>query len=98
MQILNTMFKLTREARNKDYSKDDIFMLSIVDSQKKYDIEKSKAYIGYKLLWIIKMFLEGKSFPYGSLGQEKWRMHVYDIAHFVTTDEFLTELMNFDIE
>ena len=68
MQILNTMFKLTREARNKDYSKDDIFMLSIVDSQKKYDIEKSKAYIGYKLLWIIKMFLEGKSFPYGSLG------------------------------
>ena len=51
MQILNTMFKLMRDAKNKDYTKDAIFMLSYVDSQKKYDIEKSKAYIGYKLFW-----------------------------------------------
>lgn len=51
MQILNTMFKLMREARSKDYTKEDILMLNIVDSQKKFDIEKSKVYIGYKLLW-----------------------------------------------
>lgn len=38
---------------------------------------------------IIKMFLEGKMFPYGTLSNEKWRMHVYDIANFVTTDQFL---------
>lgn len=44
------------------------------------------------------MFLEGKMFPYGSLSPEKWRMHVYDIANFVTTDEFLKELINFDAE
>ena len=25
-------------------------------------------------------------------------MHVYDIANFLTTDEFLKELMNFDAE
>lgn len=45
------MFKLMREAKSKDYAKEDIYNLTTVDSQKKYDIEKSKAYIGYKLLW-----------------------------------------------
>jgi hypothetical protein len=49
------------------YVKKDIQMLFIVDSKKKYEIEKSKSYIGYKLLWIIKMYLEGRQFPYGSL-------------------------------
>jgi glutamate racemase len=44
------------------------------------------------------MFLEGKMFPYGSLSQEKWRNHVYDMAIFLTTDEFLKELINFDPE
>jgi len=63
MQILNTLVKLVRSAKNQDYSKDDVYLLTVVDSQKKYEIEKSKAYIGYKLLWIIKMFLEGKMFP-----------------------------------
>lgn len=51
MQILNTMFKLMREAKTKEYQKEDIYSLTTVDSLKKYDIEKSKAYIGYKLLW-----------------------------------------------
>ena len=37
-------------------------------------------------------------FPCGSLSQEKWRKHVYDIANFVTTDEFLKDLINFDSE
>lgn len=45
------MFKLMREAKSIDYQKDDIYSLTLVDSQKKYEIEKSKAYIGYKLLW-----------------------------------------------
>lgn len=61
------MFKLMREAKSQDYTREDIYTLSTVDSQKKYEIEKSKAYIGYKLLWIIKIFLEGKMFPYGNL-------------------------------
>ena len=45
------MFKLMREAKTKEYQKEDIYSLTTVDSLKKYDIEKSKAYIGYKLLW-----------------------------------------------
>ena len=33
----------------------------------KLDIEHSTTYIGYKVLWVIKLFLEGKKFPQGSL-------------------------------
>jgi len=58
-------------------------MLNIVDSQKKYEIEKSKCYIGYKLLWIIKMYLEGRQFPYGSLSQEQWKKNVLKIAEYI---------------
>ena len=31
--------------------KDDVFMLTKMDSVGKYEIEKSRVYIGYKLLW-----------------------------------------------
>ena len=40
-----------------------------VDRERRYQIEKSYLYTGYKLLWIVKMFLEGKKFPYGNLTQ-----------------------------
>lgn len=56
-----------------------IFELSNSDSQKiqdertqemlkktralKFDIVRSSLYIGYKLLWVITLFLEGKKFP-----------------------------------
>mmetsp|Transcript_17232 Transcript_17232/g.12304 ORF Transcript_17232/g.12304 Transcript_17232/m.12304 type:complete len:152 (-) Transcript_17232:738-1193(-) len=96
MQILNTMVKLVRAAKNSDYNKDDLYSLGVVDQTKKYEIEKSRVYIGYKLLWIMKMFLEGKMFPTGQLSPEKWRIHIQDIANFVTTEDFLRELILFD--
>jgi hypothetical protein len=43
------------------------------DNKNKYQMEKSYAYIGYKFLWIIQMFLEGKRFPYGDLTESQWR-------------------------
>jgi len=47
--------------------KDDLQKLLRTESTKKYEMEKSYAYIGYKFLWIIKMFLDGKRFPFGEL-------------------------------
>jgi len=35
-------------------------MLNIMEKKQKYEVEKSKSYVGYKLLWIIKLFLEGR--------------------------------------
>lgn len=51
MQILNTLLTLLRKSQNTDTDKDDIYMVLKVDSVRKYEIEKSRLYIGYKLLW-----------------------------------------------
>lgn len=51
MQILNTLLALLRKSQNRDADKDDIYMIFKVDSFKKNEIEKSRIYIGYKLLW-----------------------------------------------
>lgn len=69
-----------------------------MESSRKYEIEKSRCYIGYKLFWIIKIFLDGKMYPTGYLTQEKHRIHVYDIVNFVTIDYVQDELLQFDCE
>jgi hypothetical protein len=40
--------------------KEDLLILQKTDKEKKADIERSHIYIGYKLLWIIQLFLQGK--------------------------------------
>ena len=64
--------------------------------QQKLDVEHSKTYIGYKLMWIIRLFLEGKKFPTGTLSSFKWRMYVFDIVRFITTPQFLRWFLEFD--
>jgi hypothetical protein len=44
------------------------------------------------------MFLQGKKFPYGDLTAAQYKQHVYNIVHFVTTDEYLTQMLDFDSE
>jgi hypothetical protein len=62
----------------------------------KLDIEHSKTYIGYKLMWVIRLFLEGKKFPTGNLTIFKWRMYIFDIVRFITTKQFLKWFLEFD--
>jgi hypothetical protein len=92
------MLKVMMDAKNIDLGKDDIAMISKVDSTKKFEIEKSRAYIGYKLLWIIRLFIDGKSFPNGYLPPDKHRIHIYDIVNFITNDFVLDELLQFDCD
>lgn len=47
----------------------DIQLLQSADKNRKYEIEQSSYYIGYKLLWILGLFLRGKKFPSGELSQ-----------------------------
>jgi len=84
MQILNTLLSIIRKSQNLDEDKEDVLMVNKVDTQRKYEIEKSKVYVGYKLFYIIKIFLEGKSFPSGYLGQDKYKHHVYDIVDVIS--------------
>ena len=66
------------------------------ERQAKLDAEHSQTYIGYKLMWIIRLFLEGKKFPSGTLSSFKWRMYVFDIVRFITTPQFLKWFLEFD--
>ena len=62
----------------------------------KLDIEHSRTYIAYKLLWVISLFIEGKKFPSGSLSSFKWRCYVYDIVRFLTDERCLIFFLDFD--
>lgn len=64
--------------------------------KEKLEIEQSQTYIGYKLMWVMKMFLEGKKFPQGTLSSFKWRIYVYDIVRFATNQQFLEWFLAFD--
>lgn len=44
------------------------------------------------------MFLDGKMFPSGFLSTEKFKAHVFDIANFISIENFLEELLQFDSE
>ena len=79
-------------------NKEDIRLLRSTDREAKYQIEKSHIYIGYKLLWIIKMFLEGKKFPEGNLESSQWKQHTYHIVDFISNEDNLSELLDFDPE
>jgi hypothetical protein len=106
--IISTMYKILKNLRKNEkksfekgtanpFMKSDILILNIVDSQKKYEIEKSYCYIGYKLLWIIKMYLDGRQFPYGSsLTQEQWKRNTLRIAEYIVNKEFITDMLEFD--
>ena len=44
------------------------------------------------------MFLDGRKFPNGNLEDTQWRMHVYHIVDFVTNEDNLKEILDFDPE
>ena len=79
-------------------TKQDISMLRSADKNRKYEIEQSSIYIGYKLLWILSLFLKGKKFPSGDLDESQFRAHVLNIVDFVTNDETLALMLDFDAE
>lgn len=62
----------------------------------KLEIERSSTYIGYKILWIIKLFLDGKKFPVGSLTSNRWQYYVMDIVRFCTNERFMIWFLEFD--
>ena len=64
--------------------------------RKKLEIEHSRTYIGYKLLWVTSLFIEGKKFPSGTLSSFKWHCYIYDIVRFLTNDQFLGHFLDFD--
>jgi len=59
-------------------------------------VEHSSIYIGYKILWIVTLYLEGKMFPQGNLSTQRWRYYVMDIVRFFTNERFMQWFLDFD--
>lgn len=55
------------------------------DSADKKEIEKSSLYLGYKILWVIRLFIDGKKFPQGNIREKKWRSYIHDVIQFLST-------------
>lgn len=109
MRILETIYRMMRQAKDLEASKrltkvrhaifvkkEDLQILLVTDKEKRVEIEKSNVYIGYKLLWVIDMFLQGKKFPNSQLTDLQWRCYIYDIVVFISVDEYLSEMLEFD--
>lgn len=71
-------------------------MVRNADKKRKHEIEQSKFYIGYRLIWVINLFLKGKKIPSGWLTEAKHKAFCYNIVDFVTQRENLEELVDFD--
>ena len=82
-------------AKLQDPRKQEMFLKS---RMLKLEIERSATYIGYKLLWVITLFLEGKKFPQGSLTSDMWRYYVYDVVRFCTNEKFMAWFLDFDAD
>jgi hypothetical protein len=67
-------------------------------SEEKSKIEQSAIYLGYKLFWLIRLFLLGKRFPQGNIKEAKWRSYIHDIVQFLSNPQILKDLATIDAE
>lgn len=54
------------------------------DSIERIQAEKSHLYIGYKILWVIRLFLNGKKFPHGNIDRKRWKNYVHEIVDCIS--------------
>lgn len=69
-----------------------------VDEKQRQIVEKSSLYLGYKLLWVLQLFINGKKFPSGHIPESKWRAYVHDIVSFLSSPQIMRDLMLIDPE
>ena len=82
--VIMTLYKLMKKIDEKEqklqkqnnvhpFQERHIHTLSKTDAKQKREIEKSKCYIGYKILWIMDLYLQGRQFPFGGLSQQDYK-------------------------
>ncbi len=61
-------------------------------------VVKSQIYLGFKILWVIRLFLNGRKFPHGKIRSKKWRTFIHDIMDLLKTSTILKVLLDIDAE
>ena len=59
-------------------------------------LEKSAVYVGYKLLWAVRLTLLGKRFPKGHYEMRLWQDIVHDVLDIITQEDFMKTLVEVD--
>lgn len=60
-------------------------------------VESSQKYLGAKILWALRMFMNGRSFPNGTLiPQTKWSQNVTELAALVSNQNVMPDLLIID--
>ena len=54
------------------------------DSKERINAEKSQIYIGYKVLWIIRLLLNGKEFPTGDIPDKLLYAYVHQLVDYIS--------------
>eukprot|EP00347_Sterkiella_histriomuscorum_P012402 403368713 len=101
VQILFSLFDLYKKAGKKNQGLlIDIQNLKefTYESKEKQKVEKSQIYLGYKILWVIRMFLNGQKFPQGTIRASKWKTYIHDILELLQAADILKVLLEIDAE
>jgi len=68
------------------------------DSIERLKTEKSALYLGYKLLWVIRLLINGKRFPQGTIETKRWNLYVVELANRLSKEDIMVELLKIDSE
>ena len=95
-QKANMELAASRKEVVRRITKEDMRMLRHANKGRKDEIQHSAYYVGYRLLWILGLFLKGRKFPTGKLEATQYKLQVFNIVDFVTDHENLAALLDFD--
>ena len=68
------------------------------DSIERLRAEKSQIYLGYKILWVVRLILNGKRYPTGHVEESLWRKQVHEIIECITKKAIMLDLLYIDAE
>lgn len=99
--VILSLMQLYRDAkRNNPGSLEEIRCIKDLpaDSEERLSAEKSQIYLGYKILWAIRLFLNGKKFPHGSFSEDLWRSCVFELIDCISQSQVMLDLLYIDSE
>jgi len=91
-QILINVFNRFKQAK-KLKSLDEVKEMILKDEESKFNIEASYEYIGVKLMYIIKLFINGDKFPSGKLQKGQQQLFLAQSVEFIMREDESLELL-----
>ena len=87
VQVLFSLYDLFRRSPDTTLTKAQLLVMSedpALSEEDQSRLERSQVYLGYKLFWLIRLYLNGRKFPQGLIKENKWRAYAHDIVQFLS--------------